>query len=475
MSTARPGGAVKAGRRAARDPGRAQGGSQRPGQGPRRRLGWLLAGPAFVVMLAVTLYPILQAIYDSLFRYRLTAPDDERWAGLQQLRGRAHRPGLLAGDVGHRVHHGRHGGRRAGPRLRAGPRHAPGDHVAARPAAHRDPGAVRDHHGGLGVRLVLRLRHQLGLHQHLVRLVAGHQRGHQLVRGPGHVACSSSSARRSGRRRRSSRCCCSPACAQVPTELEEAAEVDGATWAQRLARVVLPNMKAAIMVAVLFRTLDAFRIFDNVFIMTNGANDTDGALAARVPDVDRPPRDRPRLGRLRAAVPVRDPHLLHRGEAASRSIWPARGGELMKRHVDAGPRWAWAAHHDRRPGLRAVPGALDHVAVVQAAEPAEPRHVLPEGLDLEQLRRRSSPTAARAQELFLPALRNSIGISLIATAIAVVLATLCAYAIARLDFPGKRLILLDRARRRRSSRRSRSSRRCSTCGARSGSTTPGSA
>jgi multiple sugar transport system permease protein len=33
-------------------------------------------------------------------------------------------------------------------------------------------------------------------------------------------------------------------------------------------------MKAAIMVAVLFRALDAFRIFDNVFIMTNGANGT---------------------------------------------------------------------------------------------------------------------------------------------------------------------------------------------------------
>ena len=46
-----------------------------------------------------------------------------------------------------------------------------------------------------------------------------------------------------------------------------------------------------------------------------------------------------------------------------------------------------------------------------------------------------------AQDLFLPALRNSIGISLISTFIAVVLATFAAYAIARLDFPGKRLIL----------------------------------
>lgn len=46
-----------------------------------------------------------------------------------------------------------------------------------------------------------------------------------------------------------------------------------------------------------------------------------------------------------------------------------------------------------------------------------------------------------ANTLFLPALRNSIGISLISTFIAVVLATFCAYAIARLDFPGKRVVL----------------------------------
>jgi multiple sugar transport system permease protein len=43
--------------------------------------------------------------------------------------------------------------------------------------------------------------------------------------------------------------------------------------------------------------------------------------------------------------------------------------------------------------------------------------------------------------LFTDALRNSIGIALIATVIGVVVATFAAYAIARLDFPGKRLIL----------------------------------
>jgi multiple sugar transport system permease protein len=62
---------------------------------------------------------------------------------------------------------------------------------------------------------------------------------------------------------------------QVPHVLQEAAEVDGATAWQRLWKVTLPNMKAAIMVAVLFRTLDAWRIFDNPFIMTQGASGTE--------------------------------------------------------------------------------------------------------------------------------------------------------------------------------------------------------
>lgn len=46
-----------------------------------------------------------------------------------------------------------------------------------------------------------------------------------------------------------------------------------------------------------------------------------------------------------------------------------------------------------------------------------------------------------ASDLFLPALLNSIIVCLTATVISVVLATFCAYAIARLDFPGKRIIL----------------------------------
>jgi multiple sugar transport system permease protein len=64
---------------------------------------------------------------------------------------------------------------------------------------------------------------------------------------------------------------------QISEDMLEAAQVDGATWWQRLYKVILPNMRAAIMVAVLFRALDAFRIFDNIFIMTKGAQGTESA------------------------------------------------------------------------------------------------------------------------------------------------------------------------------------------------------
>jgi multiple sugar transport system permease protein len=58
----------------------------------------------------------------------------------------------------------------------------------------------------------------------------------------------------------------------VPDELHEAARVDGASTWQRFWRITVPLMKPAILVALLFRTLDAFRIFDSVFIISNGAN-----------------------------------------------------------------------------------------------------------------------------------------------------------------------------------------------------------
>jgi multiple sugar transport system permease protein len=63
--------------------------------------------------------------------------------------------------------------------------------------------------------------------------------------------------------------------ALVPDELHEAAKVDGASAWQRFWKITIPLMKPAILVALLFRTLDAFRIFDTVFIQNRGANGTE--------------------------------------------------------------------------------------------------------------------------------------------------------------------------------------------------------
>ena len=61
----------------------------------------------------------------------------------------------------------------------------------------------------------------------------------------------------------------------IDDQLYEAAKVDGASAVQRFFRITLPLMKPAILVALLFRTLDAFRVFDTIFIMTRGALDTE--------------------------------------------------------------------------------------------------------------------------------------------------------------------------------------------------------
>ena len=60
----------------------------------------------------------------------------------------------------------------------------------------------------------------------------------------------------------------------IPGEIYEAAKVDGATAWQRFVRITLPLLKPAILVALIFRTLDALRIFDLPYVLTKGAHDT---------------------------------------------------------------------------------------------------------------------------------------------------------------------------------------------------------
>jgi multiple sugar transport system permease protein len=234
-----------------------------------RRLGWLLAGPAFAVMLLVTAYPILQAVYDSLFDYRLTDPTNRRFIGLANygviltdwIWWRAFLVTLLITVItvavelvlGFALALVMH---RALTTLRPVIRTAilvpyaiitVVSAFAWQYAFALDTGFVNpwfglgdfNWFGSFAPSIVVICLSEIWKTTPFISLL--------LLAG----------------------------LAQVSEDLQEAAKVDGATWWQRLRKVTLPTMKAAIMVALLFRTLDAFRVFDNIFIMTGGANGTE--------------------------------------------------------------------------------------------------------------------------------------------------------------------------------------------------------
>ena len=69
----------------------------------------------------------------------------------------------------------------------------------------------------------------------------------------------------------------------IPGEIYEAAKVDGATAWQRFRRITLPLLMPALLVALIFRTLDALRAYDLPKVLTNGSNGTEtlSLIAAR--------------------------------------------------------------------------------------------------------------------------------------------------------------------------------------------------
>ena len=238
------------------------------------RLGWLLAGPAFFVMLFVVLYPILQALYDSLFTYRLTAPDDKQFVGLANY-------GVILSD----------------------------------PVFWKDLGVtVLITVVTVLVELILGFLLALAMH-HAIKQTRGLIRTIILVPygiitvvsafawfymfsidsgyinawfewlpgvdadlnwfAQGSTALFVIMLSEIWKTTPFISLLLLAGLAQVPGDLTEAASVDGASWWQRMKLVILPNMKASIMVAVLFRAMDAFRIFDSIYIMTNGAYGTE--------------------------------------------------------------------------------------------------------------------------------------------------------------------------------------------------------
>jgi multiple sugar transport system permease protein len=60
----------------------------------------------------------------------------------------------------------------------------------------------------------------------------------------------------------------------IPDDVYDAAKVDGATTWQRFRSITIPLLMPAILVALIFRTLDALRIFDLPYVLTGGSNGT---------------------------------------------------------------------------------------------------------------------------------------------------------------------------------------------------------
>jgi trehalose/maltose transport system permease protein len=60
----------------------------------------------------------------------------------------------------------------------------------------------------------------------------------------------------------------------IPDDVYEASTIDGASKWQQFWQITLPLLRPALVVALIFRTLDAFRVFDIVFVMKEAATDT---------------------------------------------------------------------------------------------------------------------------------------------------------------------------------------------------------
>jgi multiple sugar transport system permease protein len=231
-----------------------------------RRLGWLLCAPAVVVMLAVTAYPIGYAVWLSLQRY------DLRFPGARQFVGLANYATVLSDRLWWTA---------MGVTLFITVVSVAVELIL-----------------GMGLALVMRwalvgrgaVRTAILVPYGIVTVVAAYSWQYAWTPGTGYLANLLPSAS-------------APLTEQwpaifiiiaaeiwkttpfmallllaglslVPEELLRAAKVDGASGWQRFTQVILPLMKPAILVALLFRTLDAFRIFDNIFILTAGANNT---------------------------------------------------------------------------------------------------------------------------------------------------------------------------------------------------------
>ena len=121
--------------------------------------------------------------------------------------------------------------------------------------------------------------------------------------------------------------------ALVPQDLLNAAQIDGAGAWKRLVKVILPLIKPAILVALLFRTLDAFRIFDNIYVLTGGANNTGSVSILGYDNLFKAFNLGLGIGDQRADLPVCGDDRVHLHQALRRRGARIRRGSAMKRKM----------------------------------------------------------------------------------------------------------------------------------------------
>jgi len=234
-----------------------------------RRLGWMLCAPAVIVMIAVTAYPVGYAIWLSLERYNLELPQSIKFVGLSNYGAILSSPywwqalkvtviitifsvaitlvlGMLLALLMHRTLFGR-GTLRTAALIPYG--------IVTVAAAYGWQYAWTPGQGYLSAAF----NHSAPLTSEVKAIIVIILA--EIWKTTPFVALLLLAG-----------------LSLVPEDLQKAAKVDGATAWQRFTRITLPLMKPAILVALLFRTLDSFRIFDNIFILTAGNNGT-GAVS----------------------------------------------------------------------------------------------------------------------------------------------------------------------------------------------------
>jgi multiple sugar transport system permease protein len=257
-------------REKSRIPAQRSGSSTKPvlseGKKQERRLGWLLCAPAAIVMVAVTAYPIIYSVWLSLQRYDLKFPDERKFVGL------ANYATVLSNGYWWTAF--------------------------GVTALITVISVVVELVLGMGLALIMHktivgrglVRTSALIPYGIVTVVAAFSWRYAWTPGTGYLANLVTPDGAPLTERASALAIIIVAeiwkttpfmalllmagLALVPDDLLKAASMDGASWWQRFTKVMLPVMKPAILVALLFRTLDAFRVFDNIYVLTAGANET---------------------------------------------------------------------------------------------------------------------------------------------------------------------------------------------------------